>query len=167
MGEKITKAIRENSKKELSFYFSSQKIANGVENGVYQFTKQFCDCKFDSEMEKGIYEEKLNDIIFNLQNNSDTIVDVCHQIENGDINPFNLAFLSPSQLDITNWKKIIDKQKTSDDKINNQATIEWKKCKNCKSNQYFHKALQTRSADEPVTNFYTCKICATVYRHCN
>ena len=79
-------------------------------------------------------------------------------------NPYNLAFLRPDELDEDNWMKIILRKNTTEEKLNNLPTIEWKPCRTCKNIWFFHYQLQTRSADEPMTTFYICKECSKHYK---
>jgi DNA-directed RNA polymerase subunit M/transcription elongation factor TFIIS len=79
---------------------------------------------------------------------------------------FELAFLPPEELNTSKWTHEISRIKMNDDKIKNLPTVTWKPCKVCKENKYFFNQLQTRSGDEPITTFYTCKICNKLYKIC-
>ncbi len=115
-------------------------------------------------MAQAVYTDHVENFIYNCNQNNPTINHINDEIKNKKFNPYNVAFLGPDELDPDNWAKIISRKKTTEEKLNNLPTIEWKKCRNCKNNQYYYYQLQTRSADEPMTTFYVCKQCAKTYK---
>jgi len=112
-----------------------------------------------------VYIDRVRDILYNCEQNKQTICEIKDKIVDNDYNEYNLAFLCPEEIDKDNWEKIIKRKNTTEDKINNLPTITWKPCKNCKCTQYFFYQLQTRSADEPMTRYYVCKECDRKYKN--
>ncbi|KAK1348989.1 transcription elongation factor TFIIS [Hamiltosporidium tvaerminnensis] len=64
----------------------------------------------------------------------------------------------------TNYKtKVIDDVYDENESFKNAATCE-KKCNKCDSNSAYFIEMQTRSADEPMTIFYTCVKCKETWK---
>lgn len=150
---------------ELLTEFFKKKDAITVEKGIYDFTRQYCESNnCYMIMSQGIYNDCAKNIIFNCEQNHSTMQNIRNLIDKKAYNPYNLAFLSPEELDNDNWWKIILRRNTTEDKLKNLPTIEWKVCKQCKNVEYFYYQLQTRCADEPMTTFYICKECGKTYK---
>ena len=161
----IAKEERKKAIRKLLKYITLEKNCILAEKGIYYFTKQFCLSNGNIlHMARSIYIDKYQDLFFNLKRNNRTIKKIIKDIENNNYNPYNLAFLSSDELDEDNWMKIILHKHTTEDKLKNLPTIEWKPCRNCKKKEYFYYQLQTRSADEPMTTFYICKNCDKTYK---
>lgn len=146
--------------------FFSKKDAKKVELGIHDFTEQYCgDDPIHLSMAQKIYLDIFNNLIYNFEDKDNvTGQKIIKDASKNNYNTYNLAFLRPDELNYDKWKKIIQKRNTSEERLNNLPTIEWKPCRNCKNNKYFHRQEQTRSADEPMTVFYTCKRCKAVYK---
>ena len=150
--------------KQLMTYFDKNNCVQ-VEKGIYDFTRQYCKCNnANLLLAPPIYNHSLENILFSLESENRTIKKIISSIKKGKYNPYNLAFLTPDELDEDNWYKIIMRKVTSEDKLKNLPTIEWKPCRDCKNVEYCYYQLQTRSADEPMTTFYICKQCSKTYK---
>ena len=155
----IPEKDRKNCIKLLSDHFDT-KNSQKIEKGFYDFTKQYCESDNNYLiMAKAIYKDSIQNLLFNCEQNHNTIKKLKKQIVKKKYNPYNLAFLRPEELDEDNWMKIILRKNTTEEKLTNLPTIQWKPCKNCKSIEYYYYQLQTRSADEPMTTFYICSKC--------
>jgi transcription elongation factor S-II len=81
---------------------------------------------------------------------------------NGEIEPKNIAFLTPQEINIEHWKKYLDRQSANDDFLGSRTmgikTSEYK-CSRCKNNECTYYLLQVRSADEPMSTFVNCLNC--------
>ena len=156
---------RKKTIKSLSKYFDDNAHSLKMEKGIYHFTKQYCQSNSNNLlMARAIYRDKTEDIMYNLEQNHSTVISIKKKVKRNKYNPYNLAFLHPDELDKDNWSKITLRKLTTEDKLNNLPTIEWKSCRDCKRNEYFYYQLQTRSADEPMTTFYICKNCDKRYK---
>lgn len=145
--------------------FFDKNTCNKIENGIYDFTKQYCKCSNTNlTLAQPVYLHTLENILFNLKSDNNTIKKIKSLIKKEKYNPYNLAFLSPDELNEENWDKIIMRKTTSEDKLKNLPTMEWKPCHDCKNIEYSYYQLQTRSADEPMTTFYICKQCGKTYK---
>jgi len=120
--------------------------AKNMEISIYNSSLSFCDEKnfvktWDNYMFKHIYSHKSLDII--------------HQLKT---NPLQLKFIIEHKL-----SKTIADYKFGDDTVE-EPVVEVEneglfKCSHCKTNNTTYYSLQTRSADEPMTNFITCLTC--------
>lgn len=166
MSTKVEFYIPENTREEiktiLSDYFSEEKVEQ-VEEGVFLYSKQYCQLNNCFQLSSAIYMDVSKNLKFNLEQNGESIQKIIHQIECGQMNPCNLAFLKNEELDEAKWKTILLRKKNTEEKLNYKATITWRPCKQCKSTKYEFYQMQTRSADEPVTTYYTCHQCSRKY----
>jgi len=163
----ISDKERKASTKLLSEYFTKPQCTH-IEKGIYYFTEQYCTSnQQNTTMAMAIYKDIVKNLLFNCQKNSRTLQNIIKKINKKEFNAYNLAYLRPDELDEDNWMKIILRKQTTDEKLNNLPTVEWKPCRICKATEYFFFQQQTRSADEPMTTFYTCKKCGKNYRFNN
>ena len=109
------------------------------------------------------YKQRLLSVLFNLKNNPDMLKKV---------KPKELETLTPGQM----WpegpwgqaeKKIREKETAMEmAKAKNDAEYEGiLTCPKCKSKKTSYYQMQTRSADEPATNFCSC-LCGHRWRFC-
>jgi DNA-directed RNA polymerase subunit M/transcription elongation factor TFIIS len=87
---------------------------------------------------------------------------ILERLVSGEIDPQDLAFLSPAELDPIHWGPMLENysliSKLSENDTAMQLTTHVK-CSRCKQNEVWYYESQTRSADEPMTTFYRCKHC--------
>jgi len=141
------------------------KTSSKIEKGLYAFSEQYCKRNGNIlTMGCAIYNDQLDNLIYNLDQNCSTIKKIKRQINKGEYNPYNLVYCRPEELDENKWAKIIMRKLTSEEKLKNLPTIEWKPCRDCKNKKFFFYQQQTRSADEPMTTFYICNNCKKTYR---
>jgi DNA-directed RNA polymerase subunit M/transcription elongation factor TFIIS len=160
----ISDKERKKTKKKLLEHFR-ESDCDTIEEGFYDFTKQFCENnKVYMSMATLIYHDHVQNLIFNCQQNHDTMKKIISKIEKKKFNAYNLAFLRPDELDKDCWMKIILRKNTTEEKLNNLPSVEWKPCRMCKSVNYYYYQLQTRSIDEPMTMFYVCQKCNKTYK---
>ena len=140
------------------------KHIDKIEEGIYAYTKEYCslDRKY-KDMCMSIYKDMVSDIVFNFKNSS-TMKEISTNIADGKFNAYNIAFLTPEEKDKECWKKIKSRIKINDKKLKTLPTIKSNPCKACGKIKFFFEQRQTRSADEPVTNFFTCVNCGKVRR---
>lgn len=75
-----------------------------------------------------------------------------------------ISDLPPHKLFPENWKQEIKKIQLATDKKENMAVTTAYTCNKCKKNRCTVEMSQTRSADEPMTVFITCKHCGNVMK---
>lgn len=143
----------------------TEKHCSMIEKGLFDFSKQYCKSNgIFLVMAQAIYKDCVQNLLFNCEQNHSTMKKIKKLIIKNNYNPYNLSFLRPDEMDEYNWRKIISRKNTTEDKLKNLPTIEWKMCNVCKNTEYFYYQLQTRSADEPMTTFYICKKCDKTYK---
>lgn len=112
---------------------------------------------------KELYINKIMSIYVNLD--KDTYVNNKHllnSINDGSIDLKHISTLSVYDIYPDNWKCIIEK-KCKQDKLKYEFKPEAMstlfKCRKCGSKETSYYEVQTRSADEPMTQFVTCINC--------
>lgn len=107
-----------------------------------------------------IYGHKLGDVIFNLGDSTKFKTSVLSKA----FDPQKVSFLSPDELRPENWKDLIAKEELRQYKKANMAVTILYKCRKCGQRKHTIAFLQTRSADEPMTEFVTCMNCGNTFR---
>lgn len=158
----ISDKDRNAAKRKLNVHFDDS-VVKEIEKGCYDYTEQYCRGN-KCPMSKSVYHDTVDNLLFNCNQNHNTIKRIKKMCKRGQYNAYNLAFLRPDELDEDNWMKIKARKLTTEEKLNNLPTITWKACYICKSNEYLFYQLQTRSSDEPMTTYYKCKKCDKVYK---
>lgn len=159
----VSEKERTSSIKSLGI-FLNKPYAKEAENGIYCYSKQYCmNNSYNNLLAQPIYKDVRKNIIYNFEQGCPTVKKIIKKINKNKYNAYNLAFLRPEELDEDNWIKIITRRDTTEEQLNNLATITWKPCGRCKCTDYSYYQLQTRSIDEPMTTFYVCKQCGKQY----
>lgn len=89
------------------------------------------------------------------------------RIKNNEIDPQGLAKMSSYDTYPEIWSELLDK-KTKRDRMKYEmkqvAMTEMFKCRKCSSRNCSYYELQTRSADEPMTQFISCLDCGNRWK---
>lgn len=162
----VSDSIRKNTIKKLKNFFEDNDICTAIEQGCYDATEQYCsDTPSKKAMSNGIYKHTVNDILYNLKSNNETIQSLTENINNGTMDPTALAYLKYHQMNENLWKSIKERHRITKEKLNNLPTVTRDKpCRGCGENEFFFYQIQTRSADEPITTYYICKHCDHTYK---
>lgn len=131
-----------------------------IEQSIYNFSTEYIEINDIEFMFESIYNEKVNEI-YKLLTNKDSN----YLIDNINKNKFDLikiAFMRPDELNPNKYEKIIEKHDTESNTQKNQTTSSTRKCSKCKAKKVQITQKQTRSADEPATEFVECKECGYV-----
>lgn len=145
-----------------SKFIIKESICINLEKGIYNFvledaSKKKIVKKWDNPSFVNLYLTKFRSIYFNLN------IQLLEKINNKDIKPHEIAFMTHQELQPEKWKILIESKKIKDENRyspNIEATTDAYTCRNCKSNKCWHYQLQTRSADEPMTTYVTCLNCS-------
>lgn len=136
--------------------------AIALEYAIYDYICQDTDLKDTRDYFPMLYNTKLSDLAYNLnQRNSPKLL---LDIVNGEIDIKRLPFLSPEELNIIMWMPIIKKREYVNHKRNNRETTKAYKCYKCGERKCTVVEMLARSADEPMTQFITCQNCNYRFR---
>jgi transcription elongation factor S-II len=154
--------FRENIRKKLIPVIGNEKDASNLEIGIYNFAIKEANSrkiikKWENPYFSQLYLDRLRSIYINLKNQ-----ELLTHIQNKEITPQDLAFMTHQEMNPTHWKEYIEKKIKRDMSkftTNIEASTDMFTCKKCKSKRCTYYELQTRSADEPMTVFVTCLDC--------
>ena len=148
-------------------------LSRKIEKGIYNYTISVSKEKniqrsWENIMIKNLYKSKILSVYSNLDSNSyiknNQLID---NIKNGDIEPEKVGFLSVYDTFPDNWKELLN-IKSKRDKIKYElkpeAMTNLFKCRKCGSRETSYYEVQTRSADEPMTQFITCLSCSNRWK---
>ena len=94
-----------------------------------------------------MYVQRAMDIIYHIKK-----YDLNEKIDNQDITSKDIWNLKHNQFNKTRWSPVVYET----DETDKEGIFQCRKCQSKKTTYY---SLQTRSADEPMTNFITCLVC--------
>jgi transcription elongation factor S-II len=159
--------FRKNIRAKLQQLLDSEKKANNLEIGVYNYSlKEANDRKvvkkWDNPFYIQIYLDRLRSIHINLENKT-----LLQLVKSGSISPKNLAYMTHQEMQPDKWEALIQlKIKRDKSKYDTQieAMTDTFKCRKCKSNKCSYYQLQTRSADEPATTYVSCIECGNRWK---
>jgi transcription elongation factor S-II len=153
--------FRSNIRVKLNDILHNEVNSTNLEKGIYNYAVKEATVKkvikkWDQPFFVQIYIDRLRSVFFNLK------PELLKQLESGDILAQQIAFMTHQELQPNKWSKLIDaKIKRDKNKFENhvEASTDTFTCRKCKSNKCSYYALQTRSADEPMTIYVTCLSC--------
>lgn len=138
-----------------------------LEAGIYEYTLVTGTMRnhIDSIL-PNIYESKFDDILQNINENTDLNNHTLRKaIRNRTINAQQVAFMSPQDLHPDRWELLVQKHKRKEENKKNIAVTDLYQCRKCKERKCRMIELQTRSSDEPMTQFVTCLNCYHVMKY--
>ena len=173
MNSSITDKMRNLSVNKFNDIIECEKISRTIEKSIYNHTikiskERNLQRSWNNSIFKGLYLSKIRSIYSNLNkdsyiNNTQFLI----RVKNGEIDIENIANLSIYDIFPENWKYILE-QKTKRDKLKYElkpeAMTDAFKCRKCGSRSTSYYEVQTRSADEPMTQFITCLDCNTRWK---
>jgi len=141
---------------------SDPNLATNLEKGIFNYaikeaTSRKIVKKWENQSFRQLYIDRLRSVYNNLDNDN-----LVSQLNQKEITPQSLAFMTHQEFDPAHWKVLIDRKIKRDESkfVNNvHASTDMFTCKKCKSKKCTYYELQTRSADEPATIFITCLDC--------
>ena len=148
---------------------TSQKIEQSIYNYVIKLSKErMIQRKWDNQVFNKLYTSKIISIYSNLnENNYIKNNQLLPNILNNNIKPEDVGCLSVYDIFPDNWKELLN-IKSKRDKIKYElkpeAMTNLFKCRKCGSRETSYYEVQTRSADEPMTQFITCLKCHNRWR---
>uniref|UniRef100_A0A6C0I1C0 TFIIS-type domain-containing protein n=1 Tax=viral metagenome TaxID=1070528 RepID=A0A6C0I1C0_9ZZZZ len=145
-----------------------ENCAKNIEKGVYNYTIKEANTKkiikkWENTKFVHLYIDRLRSVYTNIKKSEDLLI----QIQNGDILPQNVAFMTHQEMNQDQWRLLIEqkiKRDASKYTTKVEASTDMYTCKKCKSKKCTYYELQTRSADESTTIFVSCLNCGKNWR---
>ena len=133
----------------------SEQVALNAEKSIFNYSVLYAkkintDATWENYMFVHIYTSKFLTIKDNLENGS-----LLDAVLKNNIDVKRIAFMTIQEL---NDKWNMQKNTYDDDKKDIESSGLFK-CPRCKHKKTTYYSVQTRSADEPMTNFITCLNC--------
>ena len=158
--------FRSNIKQKLKDILNDEKIVSNMEKGIFNYSLKEAERhkivkKWDNKYFIQIYVDRLRSIVLNLKG------ELLQQIKDGIIQPHIVAFMTHQELSPEKWSLLIDaKSKRDLNKFETTlaASTDTFTCRKCKGKKCVHMAVQTRSADEPMTIYVTCLDCGNRFK---
>jgi transcription elongation factor S-II len=151
----------------------NDRLSRNIEKEIYNSTilhsKNKCMVrKWKNPVFKELYVSKIRSFYSNINKSSyvhnpnfkDKIQ--CGEIKVTDINKLSVYDIYPD-----NWSELLDKKIKRDKlkyEMKPQAMTDQFKCRKCGSRSCSYYEVQTRSADEPMTQFISCLDCGTRWK---
>ncbi len=152
---------------------NNNNISRNIEKSIYNYSIQLASKKgikrkWTNKVFKNLYVSKIRSIYSNLK--EDSYIqnkEFKNRILTGEINPNEIAEVSIYDIFPNVWKDLID-EKIKKDKLKYElkpeAMTDVFKCRKCGSRSCSYYEVQTRSADEPMTQFINCLDCGNRWR---
>ena len=121
--------------------------------------------KWDNRYFVELYQTHLRSVYINLKNNPTLVASI--GLEEGQIKPHEVAFMSHQDLMPERWSALIEKKEKEDAnryECNIQAATDTFTCRKCRSKKCTYSQAQVRSSDEGMTTYVSCLDCGTRWK---
>jgi len=152
---------------------NNEIISRRIEKSIYNYTiqlskKKKIPRKWSSIVFKNLYLSKIRSIYSNIDSNSYIKnKEFKNKILTNQIDVDNIGKLSVYDIYPEIWKELFDNKIKRDKlkyEIKPEAMTDVFKCRKCNSRSCSYYEVQTRSADEPMTQFINCLDCGNRWR---
>lgn len=171
LGEEDTRSLCIDKLNNLT---DNEDITKEIEDGIYQYViKHICYEKnlpinWHNSYFKRAYMNKFISLYTNLNPESYIHnINLLPKVLSKEINPYNLAFMTPQEIFPENWKDFIDKKNAKDEFLYThklESFTDEYKCGRCKQNKCSYFQAQLLSADESTTTIVTCLNCGNKWK---
>ena len=144
-----------------------------IEKSIYNYTiklskKKRIERKWENSLFKNLYLSKVRSIYSNLDPNSYIQnTEFKNKVTSNEIDIDNIANISSYDIYPEIWKELLDNKIKRDKlkyELKPEAMTDVFKCRKCNSRSCSYYEVQTRSADEPMTQFINCLDCGNRWR---
>ena len=136
------------------------QVAKDIEKSIFEFSLIYSTIqKYCDNMYLAVYNDKLDQVLEDLNNEY-----ILERLSNKEINLKYIAFYSPQQLNPKKWDDVTTKLAIIEKKKEVKHYSDLYKCFKCGEKKTVVRQGQTRSADEPMTNFITCVVCGEQWK---
>lgn len=153
--------------------FTDKSKAIILENAMYCRVLQLAESKFipknwKSKAFTGLYKHSSQQIFWNLHPQSPILnKNLIRRINEGEFPIEHIVAMTSYELAPEKWREMGDRQLLREQKIlegDKSRSTDQFKCHRCGKRECSFYELQTRSADEPMTQFITCLNCGKRWR---
>jgi DNA-directed RNA polymerase subunit M/transcription elongation factor TFIIS len=142
----------------------SRNVEKSIYNYIIKLSKnKNIDRSWNNDIFRNLYLSKVRSIYSNLKRDSYIQnKNFLTLVINDKIDIKNIANMSIYDIFPENWKKILELKSKKDKlkyELKPEAMTDAFKCRKCSSRSTSYYEVQTRSADEPMTQFITCLNC--------
>ena len=150
--------------KELNNEKKSRQIEKSIYNNIIKYTKKNnIKRKWNNIHFKSLYISRIRSIYSNIKEDSYLKnKNFKKKILNNEIDVTMISELSKYDIFPENWKDLIEEKMKKDKlkyELKPEAMTDIFKCHRCSGRSCTYYEVQTRSADEPMTQFITCLDC--------
>ena len=168
MNSNINDKYRTKTVEKINSYVNNIQKSRNIEKSIYNALIEYCienniPRQWKNTIFINLYFSKIRSICVNL--NKDSYIKnnyLIEQIDNNKIDAGNISKLSVYDVYPDNWRVMIDakiKREKIKYELKPEAMTDQYKCRRCGSRKCSYYEMQTRSADEPMTQFFTCLDC--------
>ena len=160
--------IRNGSHGLIKSVIENEKISRQIEQSIYNSTISYSSennikRNWDNNIFKSLYLSRIRSIYTNLRPDSYLRnKNFKTKVLENEIDPKNIASLSRYDVFPEVWADLLQKLSEKDKlkyELKPEAMTDMFKCRKCESRSCSYYEFQTRSADEPMTQFITCLDC--------
>ena len=158
--------FRTNVRKKFDTKFNDEKNSLNLEIGILNWSLKEANIrkvikKWDNPYFIKIYLDRFKSVWINISE------DLINEVNYKNILPHQIAFMTAQEFNPKKWEPLIN-EKIQRDKAKYEVSLEAATdtftCRKCKSTKCTYYQMQTRSADEPMTNFITCLNCGNRWK---
>ena len=139
---------------KINIIIDNKNISKDIIESINKFSIEYANINNIPQNQESIFDTRFLEI-YDLLNNKKSILSA---LLNNNIDPKQIAYMKPEELDPDKYETIIKKNELEDYKKNNTGTNTFT-CSKCKESKCNITQLQTRSGDEPPTIFVNCLNC--------
>lgn len=160
-----TKINRKTTVDSINKFLKNKEYAKIIEQSIFEFTIiKIVDENLATSILPSIYNDKTHSILLNLDKksvlNNSKFID---RINKKEINISDIAFMNAEELFPTNWERYAKRKEYKQKQKDEVSVTNIYTCYRCGEKKCRVTQLQTRSADEPMTNFVTCMVCMNTF----